>query len=353
MVDLSKNFGYQKTVHTVPAKSLYTVDFEGNKPNYFRLANMGNVTLYCSTMSLPSDTLYEFKADGKSVANFTEPHTRDKLYIYNPTSEPVRIMLTTWAADFDPSFMAISELTINPDVTMKTDGVVKGFTSPLPSGDNKIGKVDVEGIDSVISELTSNNGGALKNLIKSQLNELRELKSKMDAVFTMMYDEETDYSLSQYIGFQIMNRQADVDNATYIYKKLRDSNLVVFQNINILEDQISNQRNLSTYYSGRHPSIIKSITILAEEGTTLSDVDKTGYTLSVWYDQNGDGSVMKCLSKKKCNLGTTDVDLYLPHQCFSPSGRNVYVKLEKPEGSTGVYIESTIMLKDFYDDEEV
>ena len=73
--------------------------------------NSGKTTLYCSTQGLPTTTQYSFKVDGNSVANFTEPHSRSKLYVYNPSKENIKISITYWYGDFNPSFLGLSDIT--------------------------------------------------------------------------------------------------------------------------------------------------------------------------------------------------------------------------------------------------
>ena len=156
MISLSNNIGYKKEYFTVPKGTVYTVEFGSYPaPNYFRVNNMGDTTIYCTTMSMPSDRKYDFKVDAKSTTNFAEPYNRERLYIFNPTNADIPISVTSWYGEFNPAFLAVSEITFNADTTLKTDGLINGFTCPLPTGDNKIGEVSLnKDIETNINKLT-------------------------------------------------------------------------------------------------------------------------------------------------------------------------------------------------------
>ena len=145
-INLTNNQGYKKEYFTVPKQSIYTIQF-GNfpAPNYFRVNNMGSATLYCTTMSMPSKDQYDFKVEGKATTNFAEPYSRDRLYIYNSTSSDIKISVTSWYGEFDPSFLAVGEIAFTGDTTLTTDGKVKSFETSLPAGTNHLGTVTPTG----------------------------------------------------------------------------------------------------------------------------------------------------------------------------------------------------------------
>ena len=175
-----KNYNRQKFV--VPSESVFTVDFGEMSPNYYRLNNMGDVTLYCATNSLPSQSMYDFKANPLSVANFTEPTNRNKLYIFNPFKKDVNIILTYWSDDFDPTFMAVGEISLNNEGVVETDGIVKGFTCELPAGNNLIGKVEVVG---TLEQTMIGNNNALAMLREDIAN---DVLTAITSNFTVLQD---------------------------------------------------------------------------------------------------------------------------------------------------------------------
>lgn len=144
-VTLKNGNTFNKQKFVIPGESLYTIDFGEMMPNFYRLNNMGDVTLYCSTGALPSQNMYDFKANPCGLATFTEPKYSSKLYVYNPINKDVPIILFYWADEFDPSFLAMGEISLNNEGVVETDGIVKGFSTELPAGDNIIGKVELTG----------------------------------------------------------------------------------------------------------------------------------------------------------------------------------------------------------------
>lgn len=142
-VTIKPHQSYNRQKITIPGQSLYTVDFGEMQPNFYRLNNMDDVTLYCSTNNIPSQKFYDFKANPFSVANYAEPKISSKLYIYNPVNKDVDAIIFYWSDEFDPTFMAVGEISLNNEGVVETDGIVKGFTTSLPSGNNTIGKVEI------------------------------------------------------------------------------------------------------------------------------------------------------------------------------------------------------------------
>lgn len=144
---------YNKMKVVIPKNSVHQIHFNGNNPNYYRVMNMGETVLYFATNNTPREDLYDFKVNPNSISNFAEPFTRDFLYALNPNDNDVEIMITYWEGDFDPAFIAFSETTLNVEGTVKTDGVINAINTPLPSGNNTIGTVN---LPQLISDCISN-----------------------------------------------------------------------------------------------------------------------------------------------------------------------------------------------------
>ena len=197
------NGSYQRRKHIIPKKSVYTVEFMGARPNYYRLQNMSNTTIYGATISLPRTDLYDFKAQPKAVGNYCEPTQRDTMYLLNPSSEDAEVILTTWADEFDASFMALSEITLDTDVAVDTNNIIKSFETSLPSGKNVIGKVDLNTTDrnnlsSIASAMIASSGTSYLNNMNKHIVDmcnkmvhdndiiaiLNEIKNKPNATAT-------------------------------------------------------------------------------------------------------------------------------------------------------------------------
>lgn len=175
---------YQRKRFDVPAMSMYTIDFGSEQPNYFRVNNMSDITLYGATNSLPNKNLYDFKINPASVANFAEPKHSSKLYIFNPHDKDAQCIINYWSGEFDATFMAVSEISLNNEGVVETDGIVKGFTTSLPAGENKIGTVGVDGLTAIHNNIASlvTRGNEIKALQTSIKNNVGDISTAINAI---------------------------------------------------------------------------------------------------------------------------------------------------------------------------
>ena len=143
MPDRKTYTGYSKKVVSVPAGSVTSVDYLDTKPNYFRVQNQGTSAVYCSTANMPTTKIYDFMVSGGGLKAYAEPTNRTRLFIYNPNNTPVDCVVVSFAADFEPLAMVMSELEIEIPKNVEMNGFITGFGTALPTGNNKIGKVDL------------------------------------------------------------------------------------------------------------------------------------------------------------------------------------------------------------------
>lgn len=137
----------QKKQLTIPAYSVATIDYIDTQPNYFRVQNNGEAALYCATANIPTEKNYDFKVSPEGMKMFAEPFDRSKLYIYNPSGNPVNVTVLSFKAVFDPLTLALSDIEIDISGSGSGSGgvdtVIAGFDVALPAGGNVIGKVDI------------------------------------------------------------------------------------------------------------------------------------------------------------------------------------------------------------------
>jgi len=130
----------------IPAYSTNIVDYMDTKPNYFRVQNQGDATIYCGLASMPTDKSFDFSVKGQTMKMYAEPFKRPKLYLYNPSGSPVTAIVVSFQADFDPLAIALSEIQLDfSAATLEVDSTISSFKAALPTGSNKIGKVDLDG----------------------------------------------------------------------------------------------------------------------------------------------------------------------------------------------------------------
>lgn len=162
---------------TIPGKSTITVDFDGVPCNYWRIANGGNTSLYCGVTTMPTPKFYDFKVAANATRMYAEENEKPRIYIYNSGTQEAQILLTYFRAEFDPTVMAICDFmdSDNESETVKVE--IGGFTEPLPSGTNTIGKV-------IIDDSQAN--------IRTQLISLQDLLQECNN--RLEYDEQTTTS---------------------------------------------------------------------------------------------------------------------------------------------------------------
>ena len=183
MADKKTYTGLSKNYATVPAFSITTIDYLDTKPNYFRVQNRGTTEIYCSTNNMPTTKHYDFAVAGKKMKMFAEPYNRTRLYIFNPSGSDVEVAVLSFQAEFEPLTLALSEIEVEMPKDFESSMAITSFNAPLPTGNNKIGKVEVtNGVTAadltVLKENTqvtaenTESGNALSQTIVNLLNEL-------------------------------------------------------------------------------------------------------------------------------------------------------------------------------------
>ena len=134
--------GLNKKSIWVDAYSVGTVEYYDIRPNYFRVQNLGDMNILCSTSSIPNKDRYDFLAPASGAKMYTEPTNRDRLYIFNPSGSPIQAVVLAFEAEFDPLTLALAEISLDIGaVNLEASNVIAGFDTSLPAGNNVIGKV--------------------------------------------------------------------------------------------------------------------------------------------------------------------------------------------------------------------
>lgn len=144
MADRKTLTGFTKRYETIPAFSVITLDYLDTSPNYFRVYNAGEADIYGGTSHIPTVNQHDFKIPALGAKMYTEPVYRNKLYLFNPSGNEISVVVLSFATDFDPLALIMSEMDFS-DIELKSMASITGFESPLPAGNNKIGGVEVVG----------------------------------------------------------------------------------------------------------------------------------------------------------------------------------------------------------------
>ena len=158
--------------YTIPGKSTITINFV-DPMNYYRVVNSGNVSIFGGTVTMPTRKLYDFKVPPYNAKMYAEENVRKQLYLYNDGTEEATVLLYAFRSQFEPTVLALCDAIFN-DTENSVSVEIDGFTEPLPTGNNKIGKVDVA---SMPTEHESNIGN-----IVSALNTLLSAEPSIDSI---------------------------------------------------------------------------------------------------------------------------------------------------------------------------
>jgi len=133
-----------KSKHTIPADSTSTINFLGAEPNYYQIVNGGLSDIYVGVSMMPTQKFYDAKIPGTSSKLVVDAYGHDEIYIYNPSSEDINIIVTSFEAEFNPTALALNGLGFDlSNVELSADVKISEFSCALPEGNNKIGKVEL------------------------------------------------------------------------------------------------------------------------------------------------------------------------------------------------------------------
>lgn len=227
MADKKAYSALTKNTYTIPAGSVYTVDYLDTKPNYFRVQNQGTTALYCATGFIPKLNKYDFVAPAGGMKLYAEPFRQSRLYVFNPSTENVRCTVLSFTAEFDPLTLALSDMELDlSGTTLEANTVISGFSSPLPNGYNNIGTVngssvyvdEIHGIDDIVVEkFRTQTGESLTYLSNNADTAAEKSTSNVKYVNFISNDSDTD-SISVYLGTsgEITLKAGEVINDIYL-----------------------------------------------------------------------------------------------------------------------------------------
>lgn len=156
--------------YTIPGKSTITINFV-DPMNYYRVVNSGNVTIYGGTVTMPTRKLYDFKVPAYNAKMYAEENVRKQLYLYNDGTEEATVLVYAFRSQFEPTVLALCDAIFN-DTENTVSVEINGFSEPLPTGNNKVGKVDVASMPTELNTTITNIANILNSLTGFYINDL-------------------------------------------------------------------------------------------------------------------------------------------------------------------------------------
>lgn len=139
---------------TIPPNSRIVVDFPDTKPNYFYLNNLSVSEVYLGVTMIPDQVRYDKMVGPSQETIFARDQGVTSIQLFNGTGAEAVIDLTTFEKEFDPNVLASASVSVSGSGGGggDFDGIIRGFTAPLPAGNNDIGKVIVSQMPAITVE---------------------------------------------------------------------------------------------------------------------------------------------------------------------------------------------------------
>ena len=99
-----------KDKYTLEPNSTTTINFMGASPNHYEITNGGTSPLYLGVSMMPTENFFDKKIPSGSSVLYVDPYGHEEVYIYNPSNEPVNIIMVSFYADFDTTTLAMSNV---------------------------------------------------------------------------------------------------------------------------------------------------------------------------------------------------------------------------------------------------
>lgn len=150
------------------------ISLDNSKPNMFVLQNANPVDINISLSHIPTLYNYEFQVKANTTDTFGRPSSTTKVYLFNTGSVTANVKLFSVNDTFDMNILKNTNVNIDgATVTVEDNGVIKGFQAgvSLPSGNNKIGKVELDTNEyNVINQIKNNLSVQMSNTADIKTN---------------------------------------------------------------------------------------------------------------------------------------------------------------------------------------
>lgn len=166
---------------SIGAYQTAAIDFIDGKPNYFRVQNPNNTSIYCGTTRHPSENMYDFSVAPNKAKAYAEPFQRSRLYVFNPSGNTINVIVVSMAAEYDPLSMMLGDMEV--DFSASSIGVtssIDSFNTSLPAGSNMIGKVQVSSLPSIPAGSNKiGNVGISGTVVTSNADDVTNIKNNV------------------------------------------------------------------------------------------------------------------------------------------------------------------------------
>lgn len=151
-----KQSTWREQTITIAPQSVEEIVFNDTMPNHFYINNLSASILYFGITVIPKENIYEMMVDSFGENIYARQIGTKRCRIYNSGTNPAQLILITFEEQFNPSTLAkaASGSSSGGGGGGSFDGVIRGFSVPLPAGDNNIGRVKVTEMPTMNINLT-------------------------------------------------------------------------------------------------------------------------------------------------------------------------------------------------------
>lgn len=177
---MNKISNLSKNKYTIKAKSCQTISFLGARPNYFKITNGGNTSIYVGISMTPTEDYFDEKISPASTKLCVDAFGSEQIYILNPSEYDTNIIITSFSGEFDASAVAMSgfgqdfssiELSGEFDAKGDLKEILSGIKSSSTSNKNTLSTMKTS-LSSIVSAMIASSGTSYLNNMNKHVVDL-------------------------------------------------------------------------------------------------------------------------------------------------------------------------------------
>jgi hypothetical protein len=276
MGEQTQNRQWRRYSFTILPDSDYELVFPDSSPNQGLVRNLsagGNI--FVGIDGYVNELNYEFTVEPNSSTIIGKAISFNRIYLHNPNSESINVVVDSTFGEFDLSLLKEFKVNLSGEVAeeIRYNGIINGFTVPLPAGTNNIGDVDVLTLPSLPAG-TNNIGdvdvltlpslpAGTNNIGDVDVVSLPELPTGDNVIGRIKMERSTDYHYREYTLTPL-----ESDEQNYVF-----SEIVMLSNdgINDLKVKFKNSINIYGSEITLKPSEVINFTLGGNGYTVYSE----------------------------------------------------------------------------------
>jgi hypothetical protein len=138
-----KKSTWREERYTLKPDDVATVNFYDTKPNHIYVANNSGLQLFMSLSSVSAST-FDTIIPPYGTRLYAREMGVGQVNFFSENDTDFEIQVTSWEGEFNPASMSQTQEIVSPASGLLGTLDIKNILSPLPTGDNTIGRVKVD-----------------------------------------------------------------------------------------------------------------------------------------------------------------------------------------------------------------